>query len=96
MSQKSRRLTGHVERGRSIQLLVDGEPLSAYEGETIAAALLTAGRRSFSHTVPSGTPRGVFCGIGVCFDCLVTVDGCQVRACVTPVGDGMQVSTTGR
>jgi NADH dehydrogenase/NADH:ubiquinone oxidoreductase subunit G len=37
----------------------------------------------------------VFCGIGVCFDCLVTVDGSQIRACVTPVRDGMQVSTTG-
>ena len=93
MQQKSRRLNGNVERGRSIHLVVDGQPVSAYEGETIAAALLAAGRRTFRHTAASGAPRGVFCGIGVCFDCLVTVDGCRIRACVTPVQDGMQVST---
>ena len=97
MNANARRLTGNIERGRSVKLLVDGHPLPAYEGETVAAALLAAGRRTFRHTVPGGAPRGVFCGIGVCFDCLVTVDGTQtVRACVTPVRDGMQVTTTGR
>jgi predicted molibdopterin-dependent oxidoreductase YjgC len=95
LNQKSRRLAGNVERGRSVHLLVDGQPLAAYEGETIATALLAAGRRTFRHTVPGGAPRGVFCGIGICFDCLVMVDGSQIRACVTPVQDGMQVSTTG-
>ncbi len=94
MNGKSRRLTGNIERGRAVRLMVDGQALPAYEGETIAAALLAAGRRAFRHTVPGGHPRGVFCGIGVCFDCLVTVDGSQIRACVTPVRDGMQVSTT--
>jgi predicted molibdopterin-dependent oxidoreductase YjgC len=79
-----------------IRLMVDGQPIPAYEGETIAAALLAAGRRTFRHTIPGGEPRGVFCGIGICFDCLVTLDGTQtVRACVTPVRDGMQVTTTG-
>ncbi len=73
--------------------MVDGEAIAAYEGETIAAALLAAGRRTFRHTAPGGSPRGIFCGIGVCFDCLVTVDGSQIRACVTPVRDGMRVST---
>ncbi len=94
MNGTSRRLTSNIERGQAIRLLVDGHPIPAYEGETIAAALLAAGRRTLRHTVPGGEPRGVFCGIGVCFDCLVTVDGAQtVRACVTPVRDGMQVST---
>ena len=95
MTQKSRRLNGNVERGRSIHLVVDGQAVDAYEGETIAAALLAAGRRTLRHTASGGAPRGVFCGIGVCFDCLVTVDGCQIRACVTPAQDGMQVSTAG-
>ena len=96
MSEKSRRLISNIERGQAIQLLVDGQPIPAYEGETVAAALLAAGRRAFRRTVPGGEPRGIFCGIGVCFDCLVTVDGAQtVRACVTPVRDGMQVTTTG-
>ncbi len=73
--------------------MVDGQPVPAYQGETIAAALLAAGRRTLRHTVPGGHPRGIFCGIGVCFDCLVTVEGRHIRACVTPVQDGMQVST---
>jgi predicted molibdopterin-dependent oxidoreductase YjgC len=96
LNEKSRRLTSNVERGQTIQLMVDGQFIPAYEGETVATALLAAGRRAFRHTVPGGEPRGIFCGIGVCFDCLVTVDGTHtVRACVTPVRDGMQVTTTG-
>jgi len=93
VNERSRRLAGNVERGRAIQLRVDGQLIPAYEGETVAAALLAAGRRIFRHRVPGGDPRGIFCGIGMCFDCLVTVDGTRiVRACVTPVRDGMQVT----
>lgn len=94
MNGTSRRLTKNLERGRRIDVIVDGQPIAAYEGETLAAALLAAGRRTFRHSIPRGQPRGLFCGIGVCFDCLVTVNGSQIRACVTPVQDGMQVSTT--
>jgi len=93
VDDRSRRLVDNVERGRAIQLMVDGQLIPAYEGETVAAALLAAGRRTFRHRVPGGDPRGVFCGIGMCYDCLVTVDGTRiVRACVTPVRDGMQVT----
>ena len=95
MKGKPQRLMKNIERGRSVTVTVDGQPIPAYHGETLAAALLAAGRRTFRHTVPGGHPRGLFCGIGMCFDCLVTVDGVQIRACVTPVQDGMQVSTTG-
>ena len=96
MENTQRRLTSNIERGQAIQLMVDGQPIPAYEGETLAAALLAAGHRTFRHTIPGGEPRGVFCGIGICFDCLVTLDGTQsVRACVTPVRNGMQVTTTG-
>ena len=90
-----RRLTKNVERVRSVAVTVDGQPIVAYQGETIAAALLAAGRRTFRHTTPGGEPRGLFCGIGVCFDCLVAVGGTQLRACVTPVQDGMEISTAG-
>ena len=94
MNAKSLRLAGNVERGRAIQLRVDGQLIPAYEGETVAAALLAAGRRILRQTVPGGDPRGIFCGIGMCFDCLVTVDSTQiVRACVTPVREGMQITT---
>ena len=82
-----------VERGQAITIIVDGVPLPAYMGETIAGALLAAGRRAWRRT-SHGQPRGVFCGIGLCFDCLVTVNGTpNVRACLTPVAAGMVVET---
>ncbi len=82
-----------VERGRVISITVDGAPLPAYEGETIAGALLASGRRAWRHT-RHGQPRGLYCGIGLCFDCLVTVNGTpNVRACLTPVAEGMAVET---
>ncbi len=93
MKGTPRRLTKNIERGGTVTVTVDGQPIAAHQGETIAAVLLAAGRRTFRHTVPGGHPRGIFCGIGLCFDCLVAVDGVQVRACVTPVREGMQVST---
>jgi predicted molibdopterin-dependent oxidoreductase YjgC len=72
---------------------VDGRLVPAASGQTIAAALIGAGFSVFRHT-PTGAPRGVFCGMGVCFDCLVTVDGlAEQRACMTPVQRGMRVQT---
>ena len=86
---------GEVERGRVISITVDGVALPAYEGETIAGALLASGRRAWRHT-RHGQPRGLYCGIGLCFDCLVTVNGTpNVRACLTPVAVGMVVETEG-
>ncbi len=90
-----RRLTKRIVRGRAVTLEVDAKPVVAYQGETIAAALLASGRRTFRHTIARGEPRGLFCGIGVCFDCLVNVDGANVRACITSVRDGMVISTKG-
>jgi len=82
-----------IERGEPIDLLVDGEAIKAYAGETIAGALTAAGRRVFRHTAKTGAPRGLFCGIGICFDCLVTVEGMgQVRSCMVSVQPGMRVS----
>jgi len=70
---------------------VDGRLVSAEPGQTVAAALIGAGITVFRHT-PTGARRGVFCGMGVCFDCLVTIDGlADQRACVTPVRPGMRV-----
>ncbi len=85
-----------VERGEPIDLLVDGEVITAYVGETVAGALTAAGRRVFRHTERRGAPRGVFCGIGICFDCLVTVEGMgRVRSCMVVVQPGMRVSLQG-
>jgi hypothetical protein len=82
-----------VERGEPINLLVDGEVIRAYIGETIAGALTAEGRRVFRHTARTGAPRGVFCGIGICFDCQVAVEGMGwVRSCMVSVQPGMRVS----
>jgi D-hydroxyproline dehydrogenase subunit gamma len=76
-----------------IELTVDGAPLRAPAGQSLAAALLAAGRAVLRPS-PSGTPRGVYCGIGVCQECRVHVEGRGVvRACVTPVAAGMRVTT---
>jgi predicted molibdopterin-dependent oxidoreductase YjgC len=72
---------------------VDGRLVPAAPGQTVAAALIGAGITVFRHT-PADAPRGIFCGMGVCFDCLVMVDGlADQRACITPVRPGMRVQT---
>ena len=90
----SLRLDGNVERGRPVEITVDGESIQTYEGESLAGALLASGRRVFRHADPGGHPRGIFCGMGICYDCLVAVAGQDhVRACITLVQEGMQVTT---
>lgn len=83
---------GHgLARGATVDVELDGRPTRAYAGETVAALLLAEGHVA-TRLTPSGAPRGVFCGMGVCFDCLVVVDGVpNTRACVTWVEDGMKV-----
>ena len=75
-----------------ISVIVDGEPLQAPAGQSLAAVLLSAGRVALRSS-PSGRPRGLYCGIGVCQECRVRADGRVVRACVTPVHAGMTVTT---
>jgi hypothetical protein len=79
-----------------MRITVDEEPLTGEAGQTIAGVLLAAGRVSWRRA-PSGAPRGVFCGIGVCFDCLVTVNDVRdVRACRRRARDGDVVTTQSR
>ncbi|MGW7291469.1 (2Fe-2S)-binding protein [Streptomyces xiamenensis] len=74
-----------------IRIEVDGDPVPGLAGQTIAAVLLADGRASWRRT-RTGRPRGVFCGIGACFDCLVTVNGLRdVRACQRRAVDGDKV-----
>jgi predicted molibdopterin-dependent oxidoreductase YjgC len=93
MAHDDLRLLNTFRRGRPVSIEVDGEPVRAFEGETIAAALLASGRRAFRHT-PDGSPRGLYCGMGICFDCAVEVDGqSNVRSCITLVRPGMKIRT---
>ena len=81
-----------AQRGRILRFEVDGKPATAFAGETVAAALLASGHAVLRHTAKRGRPRGMFCGMGVCFDCAMVIDGRpNVRACVTPVREGMKV-----
>jgi len=78
--------------GTSITISVDGQPTKGLVGQTIAGILLGAGRASWRRTAVADEPRGLFCGIGVCFDCIATVNGVRdVRACLRRAEDGDEV-----
>ena len=78
----------------TFEVSFDGSALAGRPGQTIAAVLTAAGIRSWRTTRHGGRPRGLFCGIGVCFDCLVTVNGTpNVRACVTIARPGDVIRT---
>ncbi len=86
-----------LERGEPITVSIDGRSVSAFAGESVAAVLLAEGIRSFRQTAKRGEGRGLFCGIGICYDCLVTVDGTpHLRACLTPVTPGCAIETGAR
>lgn len=79
---------------------LDGQPVPFRDGQTVGGALVGHGIMAWRSTRLEGRPRGLFCGIGVCFDCLVVVDGVpNQRACLVAASPGMAVSTqegTGR
>ncbi len=77
------------------QFCIDGRMVTAQSGMNLAAAIMNAGIAGM-RAAPDGEPRGPWCGMGVCFECRVTVDGRRdVRACMTQVWDGMEVRTLG-
>ncbi len=85
-------ILGEALPAKMIQIEVDGQLIPAREGEPIAAALLAAGMRAFRRTTKRNEPRGVYCAIGRCTDCAMTVNGRpNVRTCVTPAEDGMVI-----
>lgn len=80
--------------GPAFTVTLDGREIEALPGQTAAAALWTAGVTSWRTTRGAGRPRGVFCGIGVCFDCLVTVnDRPGMRACLVTLQPGDAIRT---
>jgi predicted molibdopterin-dependent oxidoreductase YjgC len=80
--------------GRSVRFTFDGREVWGHQGESVAAALLAAGHRLLRITGRRMEPRGLFCGMGVCFDCLVQIDGrSSIQACRTSVAQGMCVQT---
>lgn len=78
--------------GPVVTILVDGRPVVAREGDSVAAALLAAGLAITRTTPVGGAPRGPYCMMGACFDCLAVIDGIASRqACMTTVREGMRV-----
>ncbi|KIU44177.1 MULTISPECIES: (2Fe-2S)-binding protein [Bradyrhizobium] len=75
-----------------VQIFVDGVAVAARQGDTVSAALLASGRDVRRSTAVNGTPRLPYCMMGVCFDCLVTIDGVGNRqGCLVPVTADMQI-----
>jgi sarcosine oxidase subunit alpha len=95
----SLRLTTHpvldvsMDGRKKISITVDGNSLEVLEGEILAAALWAKGFIALGHNPSDGSHRGMYCGIGHCYECRVTLDGVEdVRSCLIPVREGMRVS----
>jgi predicted molibdopterin-dependent oxidoreductase YjgC len=84
---------GSLRRGRKVSFTVDGSKYDGYAGETVAAALIAAGRPTLRRSDRFGAGRGLYCGIGVCNECTVGVEGRNVLACMTYVSDGTVITT---
>lgn len=87
-------ILGETPERKLVKFTYDGKTLEGYEGEPIASALRVAGVMAHRYTAMKHEPRGVFCAIGRCTDCVMVVDGKpNVRTCITPLAEGMTVET---
>ena len=87
-------ILGSTEKGKRVTFTFDGKEVEGYEGEPIAMALKAAGLMVHRYTQKEHKPRGIFCAIGRCTDCVLVVDGKpNIRTCVTPLQAGMDVKT---
>ncbi len=81
-------------KGKIVTFTYDGKTMNGYEDEPIAAALKAAGVMIHRYTRKLHKPRGIFCAIGRCTDCVMIVDGRpNIRTCITPLKEGMVVQT---
>lgn len=82
-----------VLKGPRVSVIVDGRAIKAHEGETVFAALIAAGIKRLKGT-GTDQPRGGLCGMGICYECLVTINSVSdQRACMTLVEDQMEIRT---
>lgn len=85
---------GKPVKGKLITFTFDGKEIQGYEGEPIAVALKASGVMIHRYTARFHKPRGIFCAIGRCTDCVMIVDGIpNIRTCVTPLKEGMCIKT---
>lgn len=91
---KEHPILGEIEKGELVKFTFDGKEMEGYAGEPIAAALKAAGVMIHRYTKKEHKPRGIFCAIGRCTDCVMVVDGVpNVRTCITPLEAGMDIRT---
>ncbi len=90
-----RRIDGTGDRP-AVAFTFAGQPCSGRAGDTVAMALWAAGEAALRQSSKDGAPRSVLCNMGICYECLVVVDGVTVRACTTLVREGMRIERGGR
>jgi len=87
-------ILGPLADAATFEIIFDGKPIPARKGDTIASALVANGIKVFRYTPKRNEPRSLFCAIGRCTDCAMTVDGVpNLRTCITPAQPGMVVQT---
>lgn len=86
--------TAGTRRGAALAIVVDGVTLAGFAGETVATVMLAAGIARFRDD-RAGQPRGLWCNMGTCGECTVTVGSTRARACLLAATDSMVVATHG-
>ncbi|KPF67589.1 hypothetical protein IP69_12820 [Bosea sp. AAP35] len=89
------RIADGFQRGAAVTFEVDGSPVRAHRGETLAAALMAAGIVRLRHSPRDGVARGAYCFMGVCQECVVRVDGVLRQSCQVGVEDGLRIELRG-
>ena len=85
---------GKLEKTEEITFIFDGKSYTGFKGDTVASALLAHGFRQLRVQEESGNPRGIYCNIGHCFECRVTINHVEgVRSCMTPIEHNMVVES---
>lgn len=85
-----------ITRTPPVEFTFDGWPVTAHEGETVLAALMRSGEIHLRDAPDDGAPRGAFCCMGLCQECVVQVNGLQVESCRQQVADGLVVHSLKR
>jgi predicted molibdopterin-dependent oxidoreductase YjgC len=88
------RIYDGIERGKQISFILDGSMIKAYEGESVAAAIFATGKRDLRISANLSEKRSVYCGMGVCYECVMTINNIpNTRSCQTFVREGMIVKS---
>ena len=95
MSNDASRLPGTTDRP-VVTFTFGGQPIRAFTGDSLAMALWAAGHTGLRASSRDGAQRGVLCNMGICYECLVVVDGVTQRGCMVAVRDGLRVERGGK